>query len=262
VAKTLIEIVVDAGLATKPAAMRVAKSAQAQTSPLVVALIRELTINEADLANAIAKGLRLPLLTSASVSIDPDVIREVPAAIAKRLYAVPLSLRSDQRSVLRVAMADPSDMVAIAELEQASGHELELCVMPSSMVEELLQKLYVGFSTAVVQRSATRPQQFVDNVFVTSRKKKKSAATAAMTDDGQEISVTAQVPMPHRAVSANTGDRDESVSQIQARLQESAGSWRDLEARFRALYAVLVAKGLVTPDEVAAAMFELAQKGE
>jgi hypothetical protein len=260
VAKTIIEIIADANLAPKASATRIAKLAASQSGSLVAALIKELGLAEDQVAGALAKSLRLPLLDSSSVSIDAEAVRELPAQMAKRLNAIPLAVRSDvDPTVMRVAMADPSDMVAIAEMQQETGHELEPCVMSLSEIEKLIAKIYGGFSTAVIQRPGASNQRFVDNMFVTSKRKKKSAVIGILNgnlaDDSQEISVTAQVTIP------GTG-RAETMGQIQARLPEPAGSWRELESRFRALYDVLLSKGLVTPEELAAALFELAQDEE
>jgi hypothetical protein len=260
VAKTIIEIIADANLAPKASATRIAKLAASQSGSLVAALIKELGLAEDQVAGALAKSLRLPLLNSSSVSIDAEAVRELPAQMAKRLNAIPLAVRSDvDPTVMRVAMADPSDMVAIAEMQQETGHELEPCVMSLSEIEKLIAKIYGGFSTAVIQRPGASNQRFVDNMFVTSKRKKKSAVIGILNgnlaDDSQEISVTAQVTIP------GTG-RAETMGQIQARLPEPAGSWRELESRFRALYNVLLSKGLVTPEELAAALFELAQDEE
>jgi hypothetical protein len=259
VAKTIIEIIADANLAPKAAATRIAKLAASQSGSLVAALIKELGLAEDLVAGALAKSLRLPLLNSSSVSIDAEAVRELPAQMAKRLNAIPLAVRSDvDPTVMRVAMADPSDMVAIAEMQQETGHELEPCVMSLSEIEKLIAKIYGGFSTAVIQRPGASNQRFVDNMFVTSKRKKKAVIgilNGISADDSQEISVTAQVTIP------GTG-RAETKGQIQARLPEPAGSWRELESRFRALYDVLLSKGLVTPEELAAALFELAQDEE
>ncbi|MBP9087033.1 MAG: hypothetical protein KBG15_13010 [Kofleriaceae bacterium] len=246
--KTVTEIAVEAGLISKAAANRLGKSSKA---PMVVALIREAHISEAALYGAMKKSLRLPLLDVASAVADPETVRELPAEVAARLRALPLSATLDgNRKVLRVAMADPTDLVAIAELEDTSDSDLELCLLPLSVLEEMIERIYRAYSTAVVQRPSARPQDFVDNIFVTKGRRRKTGLAQISGFDENEISVTAQVPLVSLANSANAADNEVDLT-------APAASWRDLELRFRGLYRALIMKGVLTASDVVDAMAAL-----
>jgi len=246
VAKTITEIAVDAGLISKTAANRLGRTSKA---PMVVALIREANINEAALYSAMKKALHLPLLDAASAMVDPETIRELSSEVATRLRALPMSATLEgNRKVLRVAMADPTDLVALAELEEFANCDLELCLLPLSVLEEMIDRVYRAYSTAVVQRPAARAQEFVDNIFVTKgRRRKTGAAAIASGFDENEISVTAQVPLVALAALAG-GEVD---------LTAPASSWRDLDLRVRGLYRALIIKGVITASDVVEAMAAL-----
>jgi hypothetical protein len=245
VAKTITEIAVDAGLISKTAANRLGRSSKA---PMVVALIREANINEAALYAAMKKALHLPLLDAASAMVDPETIRELSSEVATRLRALPMSAALEgNRKVLRVAMADPTDLVALAELEEFANCDLELCLLPLSVLEEMIDRVYRAYSTAVVQRPSARAQEFVDNIFVTKGRRRKTGAMVSSGFDENEISVTAQVPLVSLASLAG-GDVD---------LTAPASSWRDLDLRFRGLYRALIIKGVITASDVVEAMAAL-----
>jgi hypothetical protein len=220
--KTLAEIAIDAGLVNKSGAARAGKMAEERKLPLVVVLVREVGVDEVALVGALRKQTRVPLLDPADLQIDPDALRQVPSDVCARLRVLPLGfLNEGQTKVLRLAMADPTDTAAVAEMEQLAQAEIEVSALPLSAIEELVEKGYRQITTAVVSRPGR-------SRFVTS----KGKIVAELAES--ETSVTAQIPM--------------------ALLQQPPG---DLEARVNALIAVLAAKGIVTEAELADALGKL-----
>jgi hypothetical protein len=230
--KTLAEIAIEAGLVTKASASRAGRLAEQRKQPLVTVLIRELGVDEVALIGALRKQTRVPLLDPAQIQIDPDALRLVSRDVCTRLRVLPLQVGTDGTTkVLRVAMADPTDTSAVLELEELSHCEIEVTALPLSAIEELVEKGYKQFSTAVVQRPRPR-----DNLFVTSR------ARTPLPDIGHEseASVTAQIPL----ISLTSELRAES----------------DLEARFAALCQLLVTKGVISESELADVLKKLTAK--
>jgi hypothetical protein len=217
VPKTLGEIAIEAGLVNKASAARAGRLAEQRGQPLVVVLIRELGVDEVALVSALRKQTRVPLLDPANIELDPDALRQVPREVCARLRVLPLALISDSGGkLLRLAMADPTDTSAIAEIEQLASCDVEVNALPLSAIDELVDKGYRQMNTAVVSRPG-RPRA---TTFVTSRAK-------LATETESEVSVTAQIP----AATLQAPD--------------------ELEARLAALVSALVAKGVVTEAELA-----------
>ena len=157
--KTLAEIAIEAGLVTKDAAVKAGRIAAQRQQPLVHVLIRELGVDEVALIGALRKQTRVPLIDPADIQVDPEALRMVARDVCARLRVLPLSVSLDGTTkVLRIAMADPTDTSAILELEQLAACEIEVTALPLSAIEELVDKGYRGFSTAVTNRR--------DNLFV------------------------------------------------------------------------------------------------
>ena len=117
--KTLGEIAIDAGLVNKAGAARAGKMAEERRQPLVVILVRECGVDELALVGALRKQTRVPLLDPADLQVDPEALRQVPRDVCARLRVLPLGMANEgQTKVLRIAMADPTDTSAVAELEQ------------------------------------------------------------------------------------------------------------------------------------------------
>ena len=219
--KTLAEIAIEAGLVTKAIASKAGRMADERKLPLVVVLVRELGVDEVALVGALRKQTRVPLLDPADVQADPEALRVVARDVCIRRRVLPLSIAQDGPSrVLRIAMADPTDTTAIAELESITHCEIDVVALPLSAIDELLAKGYRQISTAIVHRGT---------MFVTGK------AKVVPSLDGEEISVTAQIP-----ISALRPPDDV-----------------DLDAKITALVSLLVAKGVLTEAELAEAIRKL-----
>jgi hypothetical protein len=225
--KTLAEIAIEAGLVTKAGAVKAGRLAEERKLPLVAVLVKELGVDEVALIGALRKQTRVPLLDPGQIQVDPDALRLVARDNCARLRVLPLQLLADgPTKVLRVAMADPTDASAILELEHLTNCEIEVTALPLSAIDELVDKGYKQFSTAVVNR----PRPFGDGLFVTTKSNRPTAIDGPASSGEAEVSVTAQIPL--------------------SALRESP----DLELRFRALCQVLVTKGIVTEVELLEAL--------
>lgn len=225
--KTLGEIAIEAGLVTKASAAKAGRLADERKLPLVVVLVRELGVDEVALVGALRKQTRVPLIDPGSLEIDPEVLRQVPRDVCARLRVLPLAMVSDGGGkLMRVAMADPTDTSAVAEIEQLTHCDVEVNALPLSAIDELVDKGYRAVNTAVVSRAGNPGA----TAFVTSHARGRPG-----WETESEVSVTAQIPV--------------------AALQ--AGPPDDLEARLTALTQLLVAKGLVTEAELAEVLRKL-----
>lgn len=213
--KTLAEIAIEAGLVTKDQAVKAGRIAATRQQPLIHVLVHELKVDEVALIGALRKQTRVPLIDPGDIEVDPEALRMVARDVCARLRVLPLSVALDgQTKVLRIAMADPTDTSAILELEQLAACEIEVTALPLSAIEELVEKGYRQFSTAVISRR--------DNLFVNRTR----TGPVRIHEAESEISVTAQIPL-------------------------ASLMGQDLEARFNALCQLLLAKGVVSEGELA-----------
>lgn|GEM_PF-1202349 len=151
--KTLAEIAIDEGLATREGLDRAARFAESRGEPLVVGLVRECGVDEVALAAAIHRQMRVAVVEVDSVTTDSDAIRQLARDVAWKRRAVPLAVSTGGAgATLEVAMADPSDAVAVAEIEHRTGCRVESVLMVLSGVEQLIERGYRGFVTKVMKR--------------------------------------------------------------------------------------------------------------
>jgi hypothetical protein len=220
--KTLGEIAIEAGLVTRASAARAGRMAEERKEPLIAVLVRELGVDEVALIGALRRQTRVPLIDPASIEIDPEALRQVPRDMCARLRVLPLSIVADgSGKVLRIAMADPTDSAAVAEIEQLTHCDVEVSALPLSAIDELVDKGYRQVNTAVVSRGNPGAPRFVTHV--------------RLPEAESEVSETAQ---------------------IQFALLQASGP-DDVDSRLSALISVLVAKGVVSEDELVEALKKL-----
>ena len=82
--------------------------------PLGELLVRKNVISRAQLQSALARKMGYPVVDVENFAIEPDAVRKLPYAVAKRLDVLPLVLRDGR---LVVAMEDPTRRDALDEVE-------------------------------------------------------------------------------------------------------------------------------------------------
>ena len=168
----LAEIVIEEELATPEGVSRAAASADRQGIPLVVPLVRDIGVDEVALVAALRKRARVSVADPAKAEVDPDALREVARDMCRRLKVMPLSVATYDSGprLLRLAMADPTDTVAIAEVEHHTGCRVEPALMTLSAIDELVETSYRHFVTEVIKRggSDSAPHRSIDKSKSTS----------------------------------------------------------------------------------------------
>jgi type IV pilus assembly protein PilB len=86
----------------------------------------------------------IPFVELASLTLDPEAVRAIPFDILKRLGAVPYAVAD---GVLQVAVAEMTPF-ALAELQLAGDHTVELALAPEHDISVLLHELGTGGTLA------------------------------------------------------------------------------------------------------------------
>ncbi len=97
-------------------------------------------VSDGAIAAALADMHQLEVVNLELQVIDPRVARTVPQSVAERHVVMPLT---DGDGVLRVAVADPVDVVALDDLRmRAKGLRLEVVVAPEGQLREKIAELW------------------------------------------------------------------------------------------------------------------------
>ncbi|HBA87399.1 MAG TPA: pilus assembly protein PilB [Geobacter sp.] len=117
------------------------------------ALVRMGVVTQEDIDWALANQLNIPYVRLKKENIDPAAVARVPGALARRYNLCPIFFSGNE---LSVAMADPLNKDAIAELAKATGCQVTISVGLIREIREMHDLLYgpdehppeLGFTSA------------------------------------------------------------------------------------------------------------------
>ncbi len=96
-------------------------------------------ISEETLLGYLEREYRLPVVDPLSLDIPKDVLAVVPQALVLKHHVIPTSL---VRSTLTLAMADPSNLMAINEIKFITGYDVKVAVAAPSAVQAAIERYY------------------------------------------------------------------------------------------------------------------------
>jgi type IV pilus assembly protein PilB len=135
----LTDVIVDMGLASREQVeAAIEASRTAGTTPEGV-LMEKGSLNQDGLARALAERYGLDHLDLGVFQVDMKAANLVNTAIAKRYQAVPVGF-ADQRTLL-IAMADPSNVLAVDDIAIMTGFEVRVGVAPPDDIAALISRL-------------------------------------------------------------------------------------------------------------------------
>ena len=111
---------------------------------LTGALLKIGAIAEEDLSKFLSEFYGVPSVDLSNFNPDASLVRLLPADVANKFQAVPVS-RSGRR--LTVAMANPANIFAIDDIKFITGCEVQPCVAPESAIKKAIDKAYDSAAT-------------------------------------------------------------------------------------------------------------------
>ena len=113
-------------------------------------------------AGAIAAQCRLELVDLDDADVDPEAVKLLPAALARRFDALPLGFAQD--GVLRLAVADPTNLRAIDDLQLALGIAFRPVVVEQTQLDQALNRAYRPRIELAVVENAGDEEERVDDI--------------------------------------------------------------------------------------------------
>jgi len=112
--------------------------------------------------------LGIPVMDLTTYALEPDVVRLVPERVARQYHVVPLFKIGN---TITVAMADPLDFVALDEVKQSTGLQVDVVVSSGAQIREAVERHHPatggldqlarehGLKQAVAEISTARPEE-------------------------------------------------------------------------------------------------------
>ena len=133
------ELLVRRGQIEPTALTRAVEEQRAHGGALASHLVKLGLINEDALLSYLQKEYRLPVVDPSNLDIPPEVLALVPPAMVQKHHLIPVNL---VRSTLTLAMADPSNLIAINEVKFLTGYDVKIAVAGASAVQRAIERFY------------------------------------------------------------------------------------------------------------------------
>lgn len=118
-------------------------------------LISQGKVTHQEVAQALAKQFGLEYLAVQDVSFQPAAVKALPEQLARRYHVVPLELDGKH---LRVATADPLNVLMVDDLSFVTQLDIDLAVMTPSDIERGIERVYLrGEEVKVADKTDAPP---------------------------------------------------------------------------------------------------------
>ena len=126
---------------------------QLQTGERLGHLLVEMDlVDESELITLLSEQFGVPPAELDDVEVSPEVLQLVPREMGQRYMVVPMATVG---SVLSLAMVDPTDVVAIDDIEFATGLRVQALVASERAVAEAIARLYGSHEDARMRQMLT-----------------------------------------------------------------------------------------------------------
>ena len=143
----VVDLFVDQNVLQKAQADDVLTEAQQNGKTIVQAMVDGGFMDEAGFYRTMAEGIGAEFIDLNDREIGPEVVKIVPAGLARLHRALPVELVD---GTLRVALADPLEPSTAEDLRFALGRDIEVVVAPVEQIEDRI-KIFYGSDTSSME---------------------------------------------------------------------------------------------------------------
>src|SRR5438105_12366523 len=111
-------------------------------------LVRLNLVDEDKLVGFLSKQYGIPAVTLSQLDIDPDVLKLIPAQMARKYEIVPVERKGN---VLTLAMADPTNVFALDDVAFMTNSQILPVVAAQGAIRKAIERNYDVQLTAIGQ---------------------------------------------------------------------------------------------------------------
>ncbi|MGI8890188.1 MAG: GspE/PulE family protein [Chthoniobacterales bacterium] len=133
------DLFIDQGLMDRAQADDVLLETTENGKSIEQAMVDHGIVDEEQFYLIMAEALGSEVVDLDAVEFTPQILRLIPAGLARLHRALPLG---EEENTIRLALVDPLDMQTVEDLRFALGRDLQVVLAPSLRIEERLRKHY------------------------------------------------------------------------------------------------------------------------
>lgn len=195
-------------------------------------LVRMGAVSEQLVVLALSRQLGIPTLDLSAIEALPEpLVQRLPRAMCEHYRVLPLQYLTERR-VLRIAMADPHDVVASDDIQRVFGARLEPVIVGEQALAGAIRRLFGAQSSQAFAEQTSGPV-LMDNSGQVRLSSLPQAATAAPPPPAATAPPLAAAPQQAPPAGPSLAQRVAGHSQ-----------------NVRAVADLLIARGVVHPDQL------------
>ncbi|PXV93309.1 type IV pilus assembly protein PilB [Lachnotalea glycerini] len=119
------DILVKENVITKEQLEKSLEEQKTKDKKLGTLLVENGVVTELEIARALQKQLNLDMVELRTVRISDEIARLVPASMLKKHMVMPFAYSKDNLNIIKIAMADPMDILAIDDIAIVTNLQVE-----------------------------------------------------------------------------------------------------------------------------------------
>ncbi|HEX7373137.1 MAG TPA: type II secretion system protein GspE, partial [Thermodesulfobacteriota bacterium] len=133
------DLLVGNGLITPAQLEKALQDQKISGNKLGSALVKLGYISEKTLVSFLSRHYGVPAIDLNEIQIDPEAMKMIPADVIFKYQSIPIKRVG---STLRVAMSDPSNILAIDDIKFLAGCHVEVFVSTESAIKTVIDRFY------------------------------------------------------------------------------------------------------------------------
>jgi type IV pilus assembly protein PilB len=154
--KRLGDILISAGIINEEQLLQALKRQKEKGQKLGETLIDLGFTNEMEIANALHNQLNCDLVILSERRIDADITKLIGEEILRKHLAMPFEYKRGYANILRVAMANPLDLIAIDDIAIVTNLQIEPAVSTPTDIAAAIDKYYGNIEALKVAERYTQ----------------------------------------------------------------------------------------------------------
>ncbi|MBI3625243.1 MAG: type IV-A pilus assembly ATPase PilB [Candidatus Rokubacteria bacterium] len=146
VSRRLGDLLVNEGLISQEQLQRALSEQKGSNEKLGTILVRLGSIHEDQLIGFLSRQYGIPSITLSQLDIDPDVVKLVPAQIARKYEVLPVKRTGN---ALTLAMADPTNVFALDDVAFMTNLQVLPVVASQGAIRQTIERIYEPQSSAL-----------------------------------------------------------------------------------------------------------------
>lgn len=151
--KRIGDVLIDANIINQEQLMTALEEQRKTGRRLGEVLVELNYTDETEIAEAMSQQMKIPLAKIREAKLAQEIIELLPENIVRKNNVIPFELDENNPNILRIAMADPLDIIAVDDISIITNMQIDIMVATPSDIMYAIEKYYGNEQSAKLAES-------------------------------------------------------------------------------------------------------------